>query len=180
MTTAPTAAPAPLKRVAGTAPVANATPAPADGVTPGAAPVAKRGGGLTRAAFDFRTAVNAQGQPCFVERDGKVLLTACPANYDFRKNKALEKTDFTTDKEGEAGFYEFKARGAELMRDIYVTAAANYRTQAENVRKYGNSEHRKLADKAISVSNELRAMVEQMRKEGMDVSEFEKMLAPKA
>lgn len=183
-TTAPakTAAPAGTKRVGTPAPAT--PPAQTPGATPGAAPAAaegaapvKRGGGITRDAFDPRTAVNADGTPAFKEVDGKALLTALPANYDVRKHKALDKPDFTADQAGEASFYDYKAAVADNMRAIYQKSVDDYRTQAANVRKYGNTEQRKLANKAQTMVTEFQALLDQMRKEGVDTSELEKMLA---
>lgn len=174
------AAPAGTKRVAtpapATAPVAAAGAAPA-ATNPDGTPIVKRGGGISRSVFDPRLAVNADGTPAFREVDGKGLLTALPANYDVRKHKALEKDDFTNDQTGEAAFYDYKAAVADNMRAIYQKSVDDYRTQATNVRKYGNTEQRKLATKASTMISEFQAMLEQMRKEKVDTTELEAMLA---
>lgn len=175
-TPAKTAAPAGTKRVGTPAPATPPVATPGAVPAEGAAPV-KRGGGITRDVFDPRTAVNTDGTPAFKEVDGKALLTALPANYDVRKHKALDKPDFTADQVGEAAFYDYKAAVADNMRAIYAKSVDDYRTQAVNVRKYGNTEQRKLANKAQTMVTEFQALLDQMRKEGVDTSELEKMLA---
>lgn len=187
-TPAAPAAPAGTKRV-GASPLAasvGATAVPAapavTGAVAGAAPVTevKRGGGIARNDFDFRTAVNADGTPAWREVEGKTLLTAFPSNYDVRKYRALEKDNFTADQNGEASFYDYKAAVAENMRSIYEKSVEDYRTQATNVRKYGNSDQRKLANKAAAMVTEFQAMLDQMRKEGVDTTDLERMLAVSA
>lgn len=174
-----TAAPAggtPVSKVPPTAAPA-AAPAAA-GVEGGAAPVVKRGGGLVRHPFDARTAVKADGSPAFrVDDQGRALLTAFPANYELNKHKALEKTDFTQDQEGEASFYDYKAAQSEKMRDVYQKSAEEYRAQATNIRKYGNSAKRDLATKANKMIAEFTQMREQMIKEGVDTAELDSMIA---
>lgn len=171
------------KRVGSAAPAAPAAVAGAAPATnPDGTPVVKRGGGLSREVFDFTTAVNSAGKPVHTKAaDGKVLLTALPANYDVRKHKALEKTDFTSDQEGEASFYDYKAAVSDSMVRIYQKSTDDYRAQASNVRKFGNVEQRKLANKAAAMVNEFQALLDQMRKEGVDTKDLEAMLnKPKA
>lgn len=183
---APTAAPAPAKPVTApvTAPQAVApvttpagTTAAAAGVAAGAAPVAvKRGGGLTRDAFDIRSAVTGDGSPCFREVEGKALLTGIPANYDGKRHKALEMSDFTKDQPGEAAYWTYKANTSDLLAAQFKASADGYRTQAANVLKFGNKVQRDNANKAATMAKEFKALLEQMKAEGADTSSLEAMI----
>lgn len=167
-----------IKKVGGGAKVTPVTAAEAPPVTAGAAPAEivkpKTGGLQPRAVLDFRTAVSGT-VPCFVERDGKVLLTALPTNYDYSKHRALEKDSFTP--EAEACFYDYKGNATQKLADTYARAAEGYKAQAAAFRQFGNPEQRKLATKAQSMLGEYAAMLEQMKAEGMDISKLPALTA---
>jgi len=152
--------------------VENKQPVAAPAATAETVTEKKAGPGMTRADFDFTTAVDAQGKPAVItDKDDEEfgLLIALPANYDHTKMKALKRTDFT--KASEAAYFDYKAVVSEAWQETYRKSAENYRKQAETIRKFGNSDQRRIALKMDKMRKEYAELKAQMEAEGIVLEE---------
>ena len=169
---APVTAPvtAPVSTLVGAATVATAAPTE----EAAAAPAAKKGGpGMIREDFAIATAVDAAGASV-VDANGK--LTATPANWNMNKHKSFKQEDFVD----EPTFMEYKASVSDLWAKRYIDAAANYRAQAINIRKFGNADDLKRMNKLEKMRKEYAALAAEMAAEGIHVDALPEITAATA
>lgn len=140
----------------------------------------KKGGpGLTRDPFDFSTAVDGKGNSCVVDDPDSQkhgLLNEFPANYVIGKHGALKKTDFAN----EAGWWDYKVASAEKTIEQYTNSLAEYKSNADTCRKYGNTEDRKRVMKLQTMRDDYMRIVKECEAEGIEVPDELKALATAA
>lgn len=97
--------------------------------------------------------------------DGEGLLTVVPTDFDTAKHKAPNRKHFAT----EDLYCEFRAIILETKVTAYTELAMKLRTQAEQIRQFGDPGQRAKVRRAQKLTDQLKALRDQLKSEGVEV-----------
>tara|TARA_R110002096_G_C14661938_1_gene728435 strand:- start:28495 stop:28920 length:426 start_codon:yes stop_codon:yes gene_type:complete len=105
-----------------------------------------------------------------IDAEGKIV--GVPEGYDSKEHLAPKRTDFAND----ADFLDFQANIFDAVAAEKSERAEMYRTQATELRKYGDPEQRKQVQKFQKMAEALKALQGTLASSGVEV-DLEALLA---
>ena len=115
-----------------------------------------------RMDFEIVKAICAAGKA--VNTDG--LLIAVPTNYDPRKYKPLSKSVFA----GIPTYLDYQAFMANYRAIQFTKIATDKTAKADLLRKFGDEDTRKKAQKLARLREQIEALQKQLKEEGIDTT----------
>lgn len=98
------------------------------------------------------------------ERNDKGLLIAVPADYNPKEHIALSKKDFADT----ATFFEFRSAMMKRAAARMTDAADKMLARAERLRKYGDEETRKKAERLARYKEQVAELEKYLSEQGID------------